>query len=83
MPRDALHRKRPKYSKRPLVQRTSFANNNATDQGYRNANGNHPGGANFLFADGSVHFVKSTINIKTYWALGTRAQGEIVSSDSY
>jgi prepilin-type N-terminal cleavage/methylation domain-containing protein/prepilin-type processing-associated H-X9-DG protein len=60
-----------------------FGNNNATDQGYQNANSNHPGGANFLFADGSVHFVKSTINIKTYWALGTRAQGEIVSSDSY
>jgi prepilin-type N-terminal cleavage/methylation domain-containing protein/prepilin-type processing-associated H-X9-DG protein len=60
-----------------------FANNNATDQGYQNSNSNHPGGANFLFADGSVRFIKSTIAIKTYWALGTKAQGEVISSDSY
>jgi prepilin-type N-terminal cleavage/methylation domain-containing protein/prepilin-type processing-associated H-X9-DG protein len=43
----------------------------------------HPGGANFLFVDGSVHFLKATINIFTYCALGSRAAGEIVSSDSY
>jgi prepilin-type N-terminal cleavage/methylation domain-containing protein/prepilin-type processing-associated H-X9-DG protein len=60
-----------------------FANNNATDQGYQNANSNHPGGANFLFADGSVHFIKSSIAIRTYWALGTKADGEVISSDSY
>jgi prepilin-type processing-associated H-X9-DG protein len=57
--------------------------NNALDGQYENATSNHPGGANFLFADGSVHFVKSTINIKTYWALGTKSDGEIISSDSY
>jgi prepilin-type N-terminal cleavage/methylation domain-containing protein/prepilin-type processing-associated H-X9-DG protein len=60
-----------------------FSNNNATDQGYQNSNSNHPGGANFLFADGSVHFIKSSINIKTYWALGTKADGEVISSDAY
>jgi prepilin-type N-terminal cleavage/methylation domain-containing protein/prepilin-type processing-associated H-X9-DG protein len=43
----------------------------------------HPGGANFLFVDGSVHFLKQTISIFTYCALGSRAAGEIVSSDSY
>ena len=59
------------------------SNNNATDGQYQNANSNHPGGANFLFADGSVHFVKSSINMKTYWALGTKAKGEVLSSDSY
>ena len=60
-----------------------FANNNATDQAYQNANSNHPGGANFLFADGSVHFLKSSIAIQTYWQLGTKANGEVISSDSY
>jgi prepilin-type N-terminal cleavage/methylation domain-containing protein/prepilin-type processing-associated H-X9-DG protein len=43
----------------------------------------HPGGANFLFVDGSVHFLKQSISIFTYCALGSRAAGEIVSSDSY
>ena len=53
------------------------------DGSYFPANSNHPGGANFLFADGSVHFLKSSIAIKTYWALGTKANGEVISSDSY
>ncbi|OJW19407.1 MAG: hypothetical protein BGO49_08750 [Planctomycetales bacterium 71-10] len=43
----------------------------------------HPGGANFVFADGSVKFLKESIGIATYMALGTRDQGEIVSADSY
>jgi prepilin-type N-terminal cleavage/methylation domain-containing protein/prepilin-type processing-associated H-X9-DG protein len=47
------------------------------------ADSNHPGGCNFLFADGSVHFLKSSISVKTYWALGTKANGEVISSDSY
>ena len=43
----------------------------------------HPGGANFLFADGSVHFLKQTISMNTYCALGSRNGGEIVSADAY
>ena len=43
----------------------------------------HPGGANFAFADGSVKFIKTTINFSIYQALSTRSQGEIVSSDAY
>jgi prepilin-type N-terminal cleavage/methylation domain-containing protein/prepilin-type processing-associated H-X9-DG protein len=43
----------------------------------------HPGGANFLFADGSVKFLKSTINRVTYAAIGSRNGGEVVSSDAY
>ena len=61
----------------------SSPNSNASDGQYQGANSNHPGGANFLFADGSVHFLKSTINIRTYWALGTKGNGEVLSSDSY
>jgi prepilin-type processing-associated H-X9-DG protein len=44
---------------------------------------NHPGGANFAMADGSVKFIKSSINPNTYRALGTRNLGEIVSADQY
>jgi prepilin-type N-terminal cleavage/methylation domain-containing protein/prepilin-type processing-associated H-X9-DG protein len=51
--------------------------------GIVNATSNHPGGANFAFVDGSVHFIKSSISLQTYWSLGTRADGEVISSDSY
>jgi prepilin-type N-terminal cleavage/methylation domain-containing protein/prepilin-type processing-associated H-X9-DG protein len=43
----------------------------------------HPGGANFLFADGSVRFIKNTISLPIYWAISTRADGEVVSADSF
>jgi prepilin-type N-terminal cleavage/methylation domain-containing protein/prepilin-type processing-associated H-X9-DG protein len=43
----------------------------------------HPGGVNSLFADGSVKFVKSTVNGNTWRALGTLAGAEIVSADAF
>jgi prepilin-type N-terminal cleavage/methylation domain-containing protein/prepilin-type processing-associated H-X9-DG protein len=43
----------------------------------------HPGGVNVLFGDGSVKFNKDAINLPTWRALGTRAGGEVLSSDSY
>ena len=43
----------------------------------------HPGGANFLFADGSVHFIKEQVGFGIYRSLATRRGGEIVSADAY
>ena len=55
----------------------------------------HPGGANFLFGDGSVHFLKESIDmgspaynppqvsIGVYRRLSTRGKGEVISSDAY
>jgi prepilin-type N-terminal cleavage/methylation domain-containing protein/prepilin-type processing-associated H-X9-DG protein len=43
----------------------------------------HPGGVNALFADGSVHSIKNSINFQTWRALGTVGGGEVLSSDSY
>jgi prepilin-type processing-associated H-X9-DG protein len=43
---------------------------------------NHSGGVNACMADGSVRFIKDSISPQTWWAVGTRAGGEVVSSDS-
>jgi prepilin-type processing-associated H-X9-DG protein len=43
----------------------------------------HPGGANFVFADGSVRFLKAGIDIRVLAALVTRAGGEVVSANDY
>ena len=56
----------------------------------------HPGGVNFAFGDGSVHFIKDTINVVgppnpatgqltlgVYRQLGTRNLGEVIDSSVY
>src|SRR5262249_13190332 len=62
---------------------------NAEDENLRptfaslNADSYHPGGVNVLIGDGSVRFVKDTINGAAWRALGTIAGGEVLSADSY
>ena len=34
----------------------------------------HPGGVNLLFCDGSVKFIKDSINRVTWWAIGTMGE---------
>jgi prepilin-type N-terminal cleavage/methylation domain-containing protein/prepilin-type processing-associated H-X9-DG protein len=51
-----------------------------TNTGFKS---HHPGGANFVFADGSVHFLKQTIWMPAYCALGSKAGGEVLSADQY
>lgn len=43
----------------------------------------HPGGGNYLMGDGSVRFIKGSMNIRIYVRLLTRDKGEVVSSDQY
>jgi prepilin-type N-terminal cleavage/methylation domain-containing protein len=47
------------------------------------ANSYHPGIVNMLACDGSVKAIKSSINVATWWALGSRAGSEVLSSDQY
>jgi len=70
----------------------SFACDSTTDgntQGYGSVPdafppaSNHPGGVNIAFSDGSVKFIKNSVNLFTWWALGSRNGGEVISADQY
>jgi prepilin-type processing-associated H-X9-DG protein len=39
----------------------------------------HQAGANFVFGDGSVHYLQQNIDMKTYQLLGCRHDGQVVS----
>ena len=43
----------------------------------------HAGGANVLFADGSVHFLRDGTSIQVVAALATRAGGEVIPEEAY
>jgi prepilin-type N-terminal cleavage/methylation domain-containing protein/prepilin-type processing-associated H-X9-DG protein len=43
----------------------------------------HPGGANFVFCDGSVRFIKEQVGFTIFQSLATRAGGEILSADQF
>jgi prepilin-type processing-associated H-X9-DG protein len=49
----------------------------------RGAGSPHPGGFNAAFGDGSVRFIKNSINLITWQALITRAGGEVVAADAF
>jgi prepilin-type N-terminal cleavage/methylation domain-containing protein/prepilin-type processing-associated H-X9-DG protein len=53
---------------------------NAGQFGFRSP---HPGGLNFLLSDGSVRFLKDSINLVVYRNLSTKAGSEVISADSY
>jgi prepilin-type N-terminal cleavage/methylation domain-containing protein/prepilin-type processing-associated H-X9-DG protein len=57
--------------------------NTAGNAHFTNASSFHSGGVNALFADGSVKFIKDAVSQNIWWALGTRANGEVVSADAY
>jgi len=63
--------------------RTSCPSCGSDDSSFSNTNSNHPGGVNVMMADGSVKFIKDSINLVTWWALGSRDNGETISSDAY
>ncbi len=71
----------------------SISCNNSNDQGgwlsftgpFGSAppNSNHSGGVNMTMGDGSVRFIKNSVSLPTFWALGTRRGGETISADAY
>ena len=47
------------------------------------ATSRHPGGVNLMTGDGSVRFVKASINAGVWTALGTVAGGEVIDANAY
>ena len=47
------------------------------------ASSRHSGGINNTFMDGSVKFIKDSINPTTWWALGTKSGSEVIDASSY
>jgi len=43
----------------------------------------HPGGANVLFMDGRVRFIRDSIDVSILKGIGSRSGGEVVPSDPY
>ncbi len=43
---------------------------------------NHPGGVNMGFLDGSVKFIKNSINLTTWGAIATKAGAEVIDASS-
>jgi prepilin-type N-terminal cleavage/methylation domain-containing protein/prepilin-type processing-associated H-X9-DG protein len=56
----------------------NFGGNNTLNQTATSA---HPGGINVLFCDGSVRFVRDSIDLTTWRALGSRDGGEVLGND--
>ena len=49
---------------------------------YEGASSYHPGGVNVGFLDGTVRFVKNSVNWQAGAAISTKAGGEVISADS-
>ena len=56
---------------------------NPDDSSFANASSNHSGNVQVLMSDGSVRSIKDSITMQIWMVLGTVANGETVSSDSY
>jgi prepilin-type N-terminal cleavage/methylation domain-containing protein/prepilin-type processing-associated H-X9-DG protein len=70
-----------------LVLIHAGTNNNPTGRNLDDANSMHTGGSNFLYADGSVHYIRSvpsgTPDAATLRAMGTIAGGEVAGCLDY
>jgi prepilin-type N-terminal cleavage/methylation domain-containing protein/prepilin-type processing-associated H-X9-DG protein len=65
----------------PNTWNCSISDNTGRESEY-SASSRHSGVVNIVFADGSVRAIKNSINLPTWWAIGTRANNEVVSSDA-
>ena len=72
---------------RPMNEGTAYPSTTVTSGNNAGANDEifsyHPGGANALFGDGHVQFLKDSISVVTLRQVITIGGGEVISADSY
>jgi prepilin-type processing-associated H-X9-DG protein len=79
----AFYGKTQRYTHTQLPNRKSCQSGDYCRSGDINAASSlHPGGVNVGFMDGSVKFVKSTVNIQTWYGIATQAGSESFSGNS-
>jgi prepilin-type N-terminal cleavage/methylation domain-containing protein/prepilin-type processing-associated H-X9-DG protein len=72
----------PENSSNFVLGHTGEMLNPATPSEGNNFSSDHPGGVNYLYADGHVQFLTASMSAATFQALSTRAGGERVSGDN-
>ena len=72
----------PKNASNFILGHTGEMLNPATPHEVNNFSSDHPGGVNFVFADGHVQFLTGSMSAQTFQALSTRAGGERISRDN-
>lgn len=70
-------------SKSPNCASWTITNLGPAGSGLFGSRSFHPGGVNCLFGDGSVKFIKDSISQNTWWAIGSKNGGEVVSADAF
>jgi prepilin-type N-terminal cleavage/methylation domain-containing protein/prepilin-type processing-associated H-X9-DG protein len=63
-------------------KKSCFQDGSHTDSGIITASSGHSGGVNVGFLDGSVRFLKDSVNQVAWWAISTKDGGEVVSADA-
>jgi prepilin-type N-terminal cleavage/methylation domain-containing protein/prepilin-type processing-associated H-X9-DG protein len=63
-------------------KKSCFYDGTHTDNGVITASSWHSGGVNLAFMDGSVRFIKDSVNQMSWWAIATKDNGEVISADS-
>jgi prepilin-type processing-associated H-X9-DG protein len=74
------------FNNPPCVGSTGSIGSNGVYTGLGMANiprSKHPGGVNVGMCDGSVRFIKNSVNIYTFQALSSTKGSEVISSDAY
>jgi prepilin-type N-terminal cleavage/methylation domain-containing protein/prepilin-type processing-associated H-X9-DG protein len=60
----------------------STGSSGSTDNTMISASSRHSGGVNVGFLDGSIRFIKNSVAPQAWWAIATKAGGEVISSDA-